>query len=321
MHPIYRLLFVVFVLLTTGTLAIPQSIAETVDLIASQDNTLFESESGALSNGAGDHFFVGKTFQGVGSIRRGLLMFDVASAIPSGANITDASLTLLMNKTINPAADIGLHVLESAWGEGASHASGEEGMGTVAEPGDATWTHRISPSDAWNNPGGDFNGTASATVSVDNFGSYTWNSPQVIADVQGWLDDPSSNSGWILIGNETSGSAKRFSSRENANESDRPLLSVTYEVNGGGSPADFDGDGDVDGDDLTQWQADYGVNGESDANDDGASDGQDFLIWQREHTGPGAVVSSPIMMVPEPTSLALLLAAMSFGCGRRGARR
>jgi hypothetical protein len=63
-------------------------------------------------------------------------------------------------------------------------------------------------------------------------------------------------------------------------------------------PGDFDGDGDVDGDDLSQWEEDYGMNGGSDADGDGDSDGDDFLVWQRNF-GAGAV-SSSTTAVPEP---------------------
>jgi hypothetical protein len=50
----------------------------------------------------------------------------------------------------------------------------------------------------------------------------------MVEDVQGWLDTPSSNFGWILIGPEDSQSAKRFDSRENANMQSRPMLTVQY---------------------------------------------------------------------------------------------
>jgi len=73
-------------------------------------------------------------------------------------------------------------------------------------------------------------------------------------------------------------------------------------------PGDFDSDGDVDSDDLLQWQGDVGVNGFSDADEDGDSDGFDFLIWQQNITGP-APVSSQATPVPEPSSLLLSSAA------------
>jgi len=46
-------------------------------------------------------------------------------------------------------------------------------------------------------------------------------------------------------------------------------------------PGDFDEDGDSDGEDLAQWQGDFGLNGNSDSDSDGDSDGADFLNWQR----------------------------------------
>ena len=71
---------------------------------------------------------------------------------------------------------------------------------------------------------------------------------------------------------------------------------------------DFDGDGDVDHDDLIQWQGDVGVNGFSDADGDGDSDGRDFLIWQQNYTGPSAM-SATTAAVPEPGAAALIAAA------------
>jgi hypothetical protein len=52
---------------------------------------------------------------------------------------------------------------------------------------------------------------------------------KMAADVTEWLNQPDSNFGWILIGDEsTMPTAKRFASRENPTESDRPVLTITY---------------------------------------------------------------------------------------------
>jgi MYXO-CTERM domain-containing protein len=49
------------------------------------------------------------------------------------------------------------------------------------------------------------------------------------ADVQGWVDNPASNHGWILIGNESGPfTAKRFESRENGILALRPKVTVHY---------------------------------------------------------------------------------------------
>ncbi len=69
--------------------------------------------------------------------------------------------------------------------------------------------------------------------------------------------------------------------------------------------ADFDEDGDVDSDDLVQWQGDYGLNALSDADDDGDSDGDDFLAWQQQ-LGSGLSIGSAVGVIPEPSALALI---------------
>ncbi len=69
---------------------------------------------------------------------------------------------------------------------------------------------------------------------------------------------------------------------------------------------DFDNDGDVDSDDLGQWEGDFGQNRFSDADGDGDSDGKDFLAWQRNFSNSS---SSTNMAVPEPSSRLLLYIA------------
>ena len=80
--------------------------------------------------------------------------------------------------------------------------------------------------------------------------------------------------------------------------------------------ADFDLDGDVDADDLTQWQGDFGPNANSDADGDGDSDGFDFLTWQQQF-GSGAPLLAASRSVPEPEAVQLTLFAvvlwMSYG--------
>ena len=78
--------------------------------------------------------------------------------------------------------------------------------------------------------------------------------------------------------------------------------------------ADFDGDGDVDGDDFLIWQSAFGSNTDGDADNDGDTDGDDFLIWQSEFgSGVGSNAG-----VPEPASVALLsLLAVACIASRR----
>jgi hypothetical protein len=72
-------------------------------------------------------------------------------------------------------------------------------------------------------------------------------------------------------------------------------------VNAPALTADFDDDGD----DLAEWQGDFGVNALSDSDDDGDSDGADFLAWQRQLGSPAIVAATAA--VPEPATLLLLV--------------
>ena len=135
-----------------------------------------------------------------------------------------------MSRTIAGDADVGLHLVLADWQEGAADASGNEGSGADADQGDVTWTQRLFKSLDWDTPGGDFTPDASAAVTVAGIGSYTWQSTtQLVADVQGWLDDPAANFGWLILGDESNlQTAKRFASKENPDEEFRPALTVEY---------------------------------------------------------------------------------------------
>lgn len=77
--------------------------------------------------------------------------------------------------------------------------------------------------------------------------------------------------------------------------------------------ADFDNDGDVDGDDLSQWKvATAASSGNADADADGDSDGQDFLLWQQQH-GSGVSPQSATQAVPEPSTLLLVASCWMIG--------
>jgi Ca2+-binding RTX toxin-like protein len=50
----------------------------------------------------------------------------------------------------------------------------------------------------------------------------------MVADVQSWLDDPSTNFGWLLRADEGLTSSKAFASREAADAAQRPVLTIAY---------------------------------------------------------------------------------------------
>lgn len=199
----------------------------TVTLNPAKDNTLYEHATGSISNGTGDHLFVGLT--NLSSKRRGLIKFDIASSVPSGATILEATLTLTMDQTNSGASNVDLHAVSADWGEGASVATTSGGSGAPAQSNDATWLHTFYDHSLWNTAGGDFNASISATTSINGVGIYNWTSTQMVADVQKWLDSPTLNFGWCLIGNETTKqSAMRFASKEIAATTSRPVLTIVY---------------------------------------------------------------------------------------------
>src|SRR6266498_2300213 len=177
------------------------------------------------SNGAGFHFFAGET--AMGELRRGVLAFDIAGSIPPGSTITAVSLSLNMSRTLlETARTVELHKLLADWGEGTSHAPGEEGDGAPATTNDATWRHRFFDTIFWAMQGGDFSATVSASQVVGPVGQYTWSSAQMVADVQSWLDNPSSNFGLLVLGDEsTNATSKRFDTRESASP---PVLTIEF---------------------------------------------------------------------------------------------
>jgi hypothetical protein len=213
-------------------LAVTSAMSQTsVTINPTKDNTLYESPTGSLSNGAGEYMFVGNNAMGLS--RRAILAFDIAGTIPAGAAIDSVKLTLNFSRTSSATQTISLHRVLADWGEGTSDAIDEEGSGELSTTNDATWTHTFYNTSFWTTTGGDYEPTASASRTVGNnsqYGPHEWGSTaEMTADVQDWLDNPSGNFGWILIGNEgPNRTSKRFDTRENANASNRPALTIFY---------------------------------------------------------------------------------------------
>src|SRR6266700_538781 len=203
------------------------AIAQLATINPSKDNTLYEfvPADGDVSNALGNHFFAGETADG--ELRRGVLAFDIAGNVPAGSTILGVTLSLNMSRAaFDTARIVELHKLLADWGEGTSVAPGEEGDGAPATTNDATWRHRFFDTIFWAMQGGDFSPTVSASQSVGPLGQYTWSSAQMVADVQSWLDNPSSNFGWLVLGDEsTNATSKRFDTRESASP---PVLTIEY---------------------------------------------------------------------------------------------
>jgi len=214
-------------------------IGETVILETAKDNTIFSENNN--SNGRGFLFSgntQGRTIDGtvLGS-RRALIQFDLPGSVPSGAVIKNASLTVFYDRRgpISEGMEIDtfLHRLIQDWGE-TGHSKVELGMGELPQPGDATWHFSFFDTKSWFVPGGNYENIPSATQIVTEVAPavLTWNSPTLVSDVQGWVDDPEQNFGWIFIVDESVfGGVIRFLSRESNQVDNRPKLTVEYSIN------------------------------------------------------------------------------------------
>lgn len=87
--------------------------------------------------------------------------------------------------------------------------------------------------------------------------------------------------------------------------------------------ADFDEDGNVDGDDLDRWQAGFGVGAlhtQGDADGNGSVNGADYLVWQRQF-GSSALLTLANTVVPEPATWVTLLIGLAAYMRASGLRR
>jgi len=199
-----------------------------------RDNTMFE-EDGTLANGSGDHVFAGNT--AIGDTRRALIRFDLVDLpLPPDAVITDVTLRLVTSRTRAAEGDrvIGVHRLLEDWGEGTEDAGGQEGGGTAATSGSATWTDNFFGSSTWTTPGGEFDPVTSAVETAGDVNVPTeWTGTGLREDVTRFIADESSNFGWILVGVEdVNQSSVRFYSADNdegAGLDILPRLTIAYD--------------------------------------------------------------------------------------------
>lgn len=201
-----------------------------VTTLLSVADTFISSRNPSHNMGGHDHAAVGR--DNTGNRRRGLCAFDL-SGIPADATITSATLRLtVVIEPIPPKVDSNFKLfrLTKNWGEGV----GMGNNGSPASSGEATWVSAEHMTSSWNSEGaaGDYLPIPSASQFVDGpiNQSFVWETTQMVADVQQWVEVPASNFGWILIsGNEsTNKSVKAFASREAANVNIRPSLTVGY---------------------------------------------------------------------------------------------
>jgi len=198
--------------------------------MGTEDNSIYEDRPNH-TNGGGEHIFSGAT---TASMRRALIRFDLSS-LPDNIQITNVTLELRIDRSGRDSTDddeYRLHRLLAEWGEGSVVATDPGGIGSPAEPGDATWDYQFFEQDQWETPGGDFAETASIVTPLSRQPgtTVTLSSDGMVEDVETWLSEPENNFGWILIGDENgTRNARRFNSSEN--ESNPPKLIIEFQPN------------------------------------------------------------------------------------------
>jgi hypothetical protein len=223
--------------------------ADTMTLGASQDTTIFQNNPNNAGGGS-PGLFAGTN--GADSPRRALIEFNIAGNIPAGSTITSVQMILNLGQIAGSGGGTGMGTTASStvdifkvtdsWGEGTAQkpatptdSLGGQGQGGTPTGNDATWNARFFDATnpvLWTTPGGDIVGTASASEVVNGTtipSPYTWGSnAAMIADVQGWLDDPSTNFGWMLKNEDEVDPTdfRAFLSRDAADHN--PQLVVTF---------------------------------------------------------------------------------------------
>jgi len=198
---------------------------------AAADATIFAEQSGgtaydAVADGRGPNLWTSVIAAGV--VRRALVRFDL-SALPAGAQVLSVQVEAFLIRVREPQTIV-LHRITAPWSEGPANG-GDAGIGAAAGPGDCTWSQRSWPSLPWANRGGDFIAAASAGAGVSGWPApVQWvSTPALVADVQGWLNAPAGNHGWMMIGTESGTmNASRLASRDTADTSARPRLRVGW---------------------------------------------------------------------------------------------
>lgn len=228
--------------------------ADIVSNIASTgDDTLFQ---GGVNNSLGDPgIFVGT--DSATSFKDGLMAFNV-STIPVGATITGVTLDLYIGMVAGSGGGtvtnsgaprtISLYDESQAWGastnEVGSTSFAGHGQGFAANPGDATWNDASFNSNSalavpWstgfpaNITGGSVALATTSGIPGTSNALVQWSSAALAAEVQNWVNSPSSNNGLVVV-NANSTSAQSFlgfwgaSGSANNGNGLAPDLVVTY---------------------------------------------------------------------------------------------
>lgn len=190
---------------------------DTISLNPVADTSVHEINP-TFNMGGHSHVSSGTTRKNTKS--RGFFKFNVAGQIPVNSVVN--SVSVVFTVTLTPSggganSTFGLHRVLKGWGEGNKTGN----IGTASGTDEATWNARMSPASSWGTPGGavgdDFVAPFSASVQVAGRAEYTFGpSSGLLDDLQGWLQNPELNFGWVLISQSENvpATARRFGSRE-----------------------------------------------------------------------------------------------------------
>ena len=170
---------------------------------------------------------------------RALLRFDLSS-LPTNTVIQSAKLIVQVTQQPIDGYDFtafGLHRMFRPWGEGNKIPVTQPGQGVPATAGEATWLYAFYPTNQWGEPGGqpgaDYSPIESSFEIVYDVANSPYvfpSTPEMVDDVQLWIDKPSTNHGWMLRSADEFPrfTARRFGTREDANNA--PVLELNYLV-------------------------------------------------------------------------------------------
>lgn len=204
-----------------GLFAAGDSRAATVLVTPVADAMLWENDA-STARGTEATFIAGTTGTAIGNKgSRGVLRFDLAGSVPTGAIIRSATLSVMVTKAPLGAAN-SVFELRRVLRDWSEHQ--------------LTWLQRSS-GNAWGNPGAtagvDFADVASSTAFVSIAQNrYTFGSTSaLVADVQAWSDAPASNFGWLLKSQseQTSKTARHFAAREGG-AANAATLTIDFDV-------------------------------------------------------------------------------------------
>jgi len=137
------------------------------------------------------------------------------SSIPAGKIVTAVSITVNITNVSSQLYEI--YALRRAWSESS-----------------ATW-NQASSGVNWGTAGAnsttsDRESTVLGAMSSSSTGLRTFSlNSSGIAKVQSWIDNPSSNHGFVIMDYVNNSDGLDFSSRETSTVSNRPKITITYE--------------------------------------------------------------------------------------------